>query len=278
MDEQTSSTLPYRADADDLRRYVRALAHGGGPERIRALGFSTKTHEGVIASAHALGLTRGRDGPLTEKGRRIAVADDVRSGEQWAALLAEFEPYRRIVDAVQEGEAPRPVPIEWVETYWAAHGFGSSASNRSEAASAFARMVEAAGMGRFVQGRRGHVSRIEWGAAVGEAAGAPESARSDRPGDGAMVSARPSSRRGTASDGARPEQQGGGVPTPPAPTSRPGPTAGEASPASQDAESGEQVLVWHLGPGRSVRLRMPAGLDRVEGERVRRMVDLLIGP
>jgi hypothetical protein len=278
MDEQPSSTLPYRADADDLRRYVQALAHGGGPDRIRALGFSTKTHEGVIASAHALGLTRGREGPLTEKGRRIAVGDDVRSGEQWTALLAEFEPYRRIVDAIQEGEAPRPVPIEWVETYWAAHGFGSSASNRSEAASAFARMVEAAGMGRFVQGRRGHVSRIEWGDAVEDSAGAPEPARSNRRGLGAMQSAGPSSRRGTASDGPEPGQRGGGVPTPPAPTARPGPSSGEGTPASQDSESGEQVLVWHLGPGRAVRLRMPADLNREEGERVRRMVDLLIGP
>ena len=49
-----------------------------------------------------------------------------------------------------------------METWWATQGYGSSRSNRQEGAALLGRLVEYAALGRYVPGRRGYPTRIEW--------------------------------------------------------------------------------------------------------------------
>jgi hypothetical protein len=262
--------LPYRVAVDDLRRYVGDLARGRSADQIRSAGFSTKSFEGAATAIESLGLASDRSGALTEMGRRLALADEGDTAAVVQAVIEAFPPYATLLEAVGGGAAPRPTPLAWVETWWATHGYGSSESNRTEAAPVFAKLVEAAGLGRFVQGRKGRASRIEWG---GEAAASARSvtAPSRRSRSGPE---RVGGEAGPEPRGAH-VSNGGGSPTPAmdgaARTSVSTPAAEPPGPAP-----GESVLAWHLAAGRRVVLRVPADLSAAERARLRSLFEVLL--
>jgi hypothetical protein len=275
-----NTTLPYRSDPDDIRRYLAALAQGGGETRLASLGLSRKNAEGVSAAVVALGLAAGRDGPLTDKGRRVAVTADADvSATVWRDVVSDYAPYAAIVGAVESATAPLPLTLEWIETYWAANGMGSSESNRAEGAATFARIAEAAAYGRFRQGRRGHVSRVEWNGTsarneertvhhvlprrASPAARASGSRRTAAPEPTDEV-AEPASSRGEGGTGA------------PAPV-----VAGPAAYGSAVRDSVPEAepcnrIEWELSPGRKLRISVPPRLTPEEAQRVNALLRLLI--
>jgi hypothetical protein len=263
--------LPYRTDEADLRRLLEARARGRTLDQIRTLGFSPKSFDGVVATATALGLIHDRTAELTPEGRSFAVATDAERAEILARQLRIYPPYSLALDAILLHDGPAPTPLGWLETWWAAHRFGGSESNRAEAAPVFAKLVDAAGLGRYVQGRKGHPSRIEWTADAATLLPVPGSA-APRPADG------------DAARAATPQPDP--VPAPPPPLS-PTPVRAEsgseevvhtrsATGAASTAASTE--LRWHLGPGREVVLRLPAELSTSERDRLRRLLLLLLDP
>jgi hypothetical protein len=263
--------LPYRADPAELRRFLVALARGRGAAELREREFSPKSYEGVATSAEVLGLSEGKEGPCTKLGQRFARAQGEEQRAVARDVIRNYPPYDGALCELADGAVE--TTLVDLERWWADHGFGSSDSNRSEAASIFARFVAAAGVGRYVQGRKGKVSRIVW---TGVQPG-PETpvARSTRNGD--LPRARePAGQLGNAS-GARlgkaadPPLRGEVQAIP-----REGLDRAGAEVPRRTEGSGQNRLEWDLGPGRRVLLELPAGLSPGEKERLLRLMELLL--
>lgn len=249
MDDRQGMVLPYRTDADDLHRLLTALARGRTPPQARMLGFSPKGFEGTVTAARALGLISDNSDAPTELGRRYVLAEGAQRVVVLREVLQGYAPYALLLEAVATGVRTAATPLDWVQTWWATHGFGSSESNRVEAAPVLARLVESAGLGRYVQGRKGHVSRIEWAADAGRLvaatagpAGAPPAPRTGGP-----------PATGSLSDASAP------------------------SPVAPEGEEPTTELRWELAPGRAVQLRLPGRLTPGERRRLRELFELLLG-
>jgi hypothetical protein len=259
MADPANQVLPYRIDVADLRRFVNARARGRSDAEIRAMGYAPKTFEGTLKSVACLGLLQDKGGALTSLGRRFALAGDEDLADKLSGVLRSYPPYAGLLDTVLEGTGPRPTPLHWIETWWATRGFGSSESNRSEAAPVFARLVESAELGTFVPGRRGHASRIEWLPAAqvrwtGDLRG-PAGEPGVRGGRDALAGRPPQPRA------ARITADSGGV------------EAG--APIGADPEENSHIT-WEFGPGRRVELRVPGRLSRSEREWLLQLFQLLL--
>ncbi len=250
--------LPYRSDAEDLTRLLEALARGWSVQQVRSLNFSAKNFEGTTLTAQLLGLFDSEEEELTAAGRRFALA---AAAERQALLLAamrEFEPYGLLLEAIFGGEAPRATEADWIERWWATNGYGSSPSNRAEAATVFGRLAEFVGLGTYIQGRRGHPTRIEWNTAPPTAPGLPPRRRVD-------VQAEPVPPPGTAIEEV-------------APTPTVAPAAAVELPAARARadEAPYSTVAVELAAGRYAQLRVPSRLTRAEKERLLSLLDLLI--
>ncbi|HET8654921.1 MAG TPA: hypothetical protein VFL93_05370 [Longimicrobiaceae bacterium] len=233
--------LPYRTDASALSWWLEARARGRAPGELRAAARSTKGAEGTAATAAALGLADAETGELTEAGRRFALASPDERRDLTAAAIRRHAPYRRLLDAVAaRGDAV--TEVGWMETWWAAHGYGNSASNRQEGAAVLGRLAEFAGLGRYVPGRRGHPTRVAW------AEGALERPAPER---AAVPVPREAVRGAAGGPEPRPAVRGG---------------------AGDDLNR----VVIPLGDGRTARFELPARLPAEEKRRLMALLDLLI--
>lgn len=255
METGKGSLLPYRTDPDDLARWIEARARGRSTDQIRALGFSAKAFEGTVATADALGFLHSQSGELTEAGRRFALS----SSEERVRLIREavlaYEPYALLLEAVLLGDAPAVTDTAWIETWWASHGYGSSESNRSEAGTVFSRLIEEAGFGSYIQGRRGHPSRIEW-----------------RPGSGELL-------RKQHQPGARTPGEAGSEHPPLSAMAAESDTAVVA--ATDEVRPGDQspavcTIELRFEHDRVAHLSVPSVLTRAEKTRLLSLLDLLI--
>jgi hypothetical protein len=151
--------LPYRTGPAELIRWVEERARGrAGAGRRAELG--AKSVEGTAATATALSLV-APDGVLTEAGRRLALADERERRTLLRGAMLEFPPYRELLAEIsRRGE--RETTSDWVERWWATRGMGNSGSNRREGAATLGRLADWVGLGRYIPGRRGHPTRIEW--------------------------------------------------------------------------------------------------------------------
>lgn len=228
--------LPYRSTPEELGEWLEERARGTS----RGTKRSPKTEEGLAATAVALGFCTSSD-ELTRRGGEYALAREERRAELLREAVLRFEPYARLLAAVRaRGEAE--TETAWVETWWATHGYGGSASNRSEGAAALGRLLEAAKLGRYIPGRRGYPTRVRWEepAELAEA-GAVE------PPQPVAVAAAPAE--------------------PPAPV-----TAGRQAPVHH----GDHQLEVDLGEGRSASIRVPRRLSGADKRRLLQLLDLLI--
>lgn len=250
--------LPYRCDAEDLTRLLEALARGWSLQQVRSLNFSAKTFEGTILTAQLLGLVDAQEEELAALGRRYALAS---ASERQALLLAamrEFEPYGLLLEAIFGGDAQRATEADWIERWWATNGYGSSPSNRAEAATVFGRLAEFVGLGSYIQGRRGHPTRIEWNAAP--------------PAEPVLPPRR----------SAEPEPSTFPITTPaesaPVATAAPAVAAGEAGPVrTSDGDHLQySTVAIELTAGRHAQITVPSRLTRAEKERLLSLLDLLI--
>lgn len=174
--------LPYRAGPDELAAWLEARACG---RELSAgeLDMPNKVYEGTVSALHALGLAdRESGGSLSEAGTVYALASGRGRRSQMGELILGFPPYAALLAAIAKRDSTRVTELQWIERWWNTAGFGSSSSNRSEGAVVFAKLAEWAQLGRFVAGRRGHPSRIEWAeGALGAAPATPVSAAGPEP-------------------------------------------------------------------------------------------------
>ena len=156
-------SLPYRISADDLVRFVEARARGRDRSQIMAsLNLSQKALSGLISAAVVLQLVDSDTVELTQTGQLFALAGDTERRDLLLKQISTFEPYELLVEAIFNRDGERVTPLNWIETWWSTHEYGTSNTNREEASTSFARLIEFVRLGSYVQGRHGHASRIEW--------------------------------------------------------------------------------------------------------------------
>lgn len=176
------ASLPYRTGPEDLVAWAQATARGRSLAQLRP-GMRPKLVDAVANAAELLGVAR--HGALTELGRELALAEPGERRARLREALLRFAPFRELLEEVRDAGAATS-EASWIEAWWATRGYGSSPSNREEGGAALGRFAEHAGLGRYVAGRRGHPTRIEWDlGAVREAlgdGGAPDAPRSPHPG------------------------------------------------------------------------------------------------
>jgi hypothetical protein len=160
------SVLPYRTGPEELIRWVEARARGRAGSGSRQEERGAKSLEGTAATAAALSLA-APDGTLTETGRRFALADGAGRRALLREVMLGYAPYRELLAEIDR-RGDRETTADWIETWWATHGVGNSGSNRREGAATLGRLAEWAGLGRYIPGRRGHPTRIEWAGPVAE--------------------------------------------------------------------------------------------------------------
>jgi hypothetical protein len=252
MEGIDESVLPYRAGAEEVDRWMEARARGKSHTQIRAMGFPTKSFEGTVVAVSSLGLVDGETEELTERGRRYTLASEAERTRILRAALAGYPPYRRLLRAISQRGADSPTDMQWIETWWATHGFGSSQSNRMEGATAFGRLVESVGLGKYIPGRRGHPSRIEWREDPGELV------KTSHPDD-------PS-------------------PSPPDSPAERAPVVRSAEPAApprrhpmaERDDGNYSTVTLEVRPGQVVRISAPAHLTASEKRRLLTLLDALI--
>ena len=234
---QAGEILPFRTGFAELTTFVEEVASGN--RSGAGAGLPDRSVDGTSMLAHALGLVAEDRFTLTARGESFALAGAAqRPAMLWSAMAA-FPPYAQAIrDASPASDVTE---VGWFERWWSVHGYGSSRSNRGEAAVVLAKLVDAAGAGSFVAGRRGHPSRIEW------SADAPARIRSWQ-----ALSAH-SAHSATLVGNER-----------------------EAPDRSLPAPY-ERTSVVHITMERdgSVHLRLPSGLSRVQVRRIAEFVELL---
>ena len=245
--------LPYRADATELFAWVEARARGRTPAQIREDLASAKAREGVTLTATLLGFAR--DGELTERGRELALADPPARRAILREAMLGFPPYGELLAALHERGLGR-VESSWIEAWWATHGWGGSQSNRQEGIAVLGRLAEHVGLGRYVQGRRGYPTRIEWDLA-------------------ALVPPPP--------PGPAPEAVPAADPPPPPTPAEPSPEGVPAAPGRAfrervrgSAEVEVNRVRVELEGGLTASLEVPTRLSRGEKRRLMELLDLLV--
>ncbi len=243
MADHKEQVLPYRTSGDDLSRLLDARARGRTLEQIQTLNFSRKALEGTVTAAAALGFLDVESSELTSVGKEYALANNEDRHRLLIAAMLRFEPFELLLEAtVREGA--EVTDVRWIETWWNAHGYGSSQTNRAEASSAFARLAEFVGLGAYIQGRRGKDTRIEW----------HDDAKV------ALQNIRPPAPETLSGDSA---------PYPP-------PNAVEKTkPLGLSAEVSRLVL--HLGQGRVAELTLPPRLSLEQKKRLLDIIELTVG-
>ncbi|CAN5661673.1 hypothetical protein BH23GEM3_BH23GEM3_18630 [soil metagenome] len=241
-------------------RFLSALARGRSLAQVRTLGFSPKSFEGTATTAETLALS-GADGSLSAIGRRALLGGDEEKPSIFLEVVSGYSPYSLLLEAVLGGVGSAATPLDWVETWWATHGFGSSESNRAEAAPVFARMAEAAGLGTYVQGRKGYVSRIEWADDAGERV----------LGGGGKAREAPSIPDAPLS----PDHAAEILPSDDSPEGLPEPVRIGSGPEAQ-VPPGLNTLRWELAPGREVVVQTPSSLSSAEKRRLLSLFELLL--
>lgn len=165
------SRLPFRTSGEDLKQVLEASARGRSPDQIESIFGGGRTFNATAFTAAELGFIDDPDTiNLTDQGRRFARGDKDEQAEILLKALLSYDAYDLLLESMLGQGTPETTPTEKFETWWgtASEEYGSSQTNLSEGSTAFANLLEFAGLGKYIQGRKGHPSRVEWNSDAGE--------------------------------------------------------------------------------------------------------------
>jgi hypothetical protein len=259
MGSMTDVILPYRVEGQDLEKMVEHRARGRSLDQIRTLGFSEKGYEGTRRAAEALGLL-DEEGELTELGKKFALEREAEGRRRFVLeRMLEFEPYGLLLTSLLGDGTPDITELSEIELWWSTHGFGNSQSNRERGSTAFGRLVDYAGLGRYILGRGGHPSRIEWKSGAAQVVTSYESSLGPE---------------GSEVDIDDEQQDDYLLKKEPSSEGRP-----DAATATLDRRAGEfevQVPLSSLSAGRVARVIVPRDLNSREKERLVQALEFLL--
>lgn len=261
MGSMTDVILPYRVEGQDLQKMVEHRAKGRSLDQIRTLGFSEKGYEGTRRAAEALCLL-DEDGELTHLGKKFALERE-EEGRRRLVLerMLEFEPYGLLLTSLLDDGSPNTTELNEIELWWSTHGFGNSQSNRERGSTAFGRLVDFVGLGRYILGRGGHPSRIEWKSDAAEVVARYEASLEPEGSNAGLGDDQPDDDYLLKKERRRDE-------------GRPG-----AATATLDRRAGEfevQVPLASLSGGRVARVVVPQDLTSQEKDRLVQALEFLL--
>jgi hypothetical protein len=257
MTAEKTQTLPYRTSGDELKLFIEAVARNKNAAQIQGLFSASANYQGTLLAAQSLGFI-DEDTKLLDRGKEFLLHEAERAGYLLEAML-DYEPYQLVIDAIFARINPKETAIDWIVNWWGTRGYGASQNNREEGAAAFGKLIEYAGLGAYLIGRRGRLSRIEWSPAAHKTL--REYAENEiRTHQGL---------NNTTEQHVLPPSIGSATET--------SFTVPDLIPVSVDRESlGYSTLSLALSDKRAVQLRVPILLSRAEKDRLLKLIELMV--
>ncbi|MDZ8067728.1 MAG: hypothetical protein RMY64_19250 [Nostoc sp. DedQUE08] len=100
---------------------------------------------------------------FSSAGKDLAIEkDNKRREELFLQFFLDYTPYGHYLESISHSNNLSTTETQTIKDYWWKHGYGSSASNRDDGVVVFGKLLSLTGLGKFINGRRGQPSRIEW--------------------------------------------------------------------------------------------------------------------
>lgn len=154
-------SLPYRVTTEKFNAGLDALRQTPGSSEVFEVAVGKNDKSFISRALGVLGLKKPGAWELTDAGRVIAYSQGEERHLRLLRVLFKYEPYKLVLmEAARRKVTALNVPE--IVRVWGQANFGSNDDNRTAAATAFGAMLEAAGVGRYVLGRRKNPSRQEF--------------------------------------------------------------------------------------------------------------------
>lgn len=157
-------TLPYKTDDQDVLRLIEAIKRKPDNEKAIKEIYDKSNFETSRKALEILGILNDRLS-FSGNGRELAIGKDDNQREKlFLRILLNYPPYGHFLESLSHSGNLSTTDTESIKDYWWKHEYGSSISNREDGVVTFGKLLQLAGIGTFVTGRRGQPSRIEWNA------------------------------------------------------------------------------------------------------------------
>ncbi|MFG3818160.1 hypothetical protein [Limnothrix redekei] len=165
--EDTSSkvsgvTLPYGVDDNDILRLIDAIKRKPDNEKAIKEIYNKSNFETARKALEIFGILDNQFS-FSLSGKNLAIErEGSRKQELFLGFFLSYPPYGHFLENLSHTNALSATETESVKDYWWKHNYGSSGNNREEGVVTFGKLIQLAGLGKFISGRRGKPSRIEW--------------------------------------------------------------------------------------------------------------------
>ncbi|MEH2279979.1 MAG: hypothetical protein V7K90_01345 [Nostoc sp.] len=100
---------------------------------------------------------------FSSAGKELAIEkDNKRRGELFLQFFLRYPPYGHFLESISHSGDLSTTKTETIKDYWWKHDYGSSGSNCEDGVVVFGKLISLTGLGKFILGRKGQPSRIEW--------------------------------------------------------------------------------------------------------------------
>lgn len=155
-------TLPYKADDRDVLKLIEAIKRKPDNEKAIKDIYNKSNFENSKKTLEILGVL-DEQLSFSAEGKQLAIERDNNQREKlFLKVLLRYPPYGHYLESIFQGDNLSATDTESIKDYWWKHNYGSSTSNRDDGVVTFGKLIQLAGLGKFVIGRRGQPSRIEW--------------------------------------------------------------------------------------------------------------------
>lgn len=158
----SNDTLPYKTDDQDILKLIEAIKRKPDNEKAIKEIYNKTNFENSRKALEVLGILDGRL-DFSSQGKELAVErDDSQRERLFLQVFLRYPPYGHFLESVSQANSLSTTDTKMVQDYWWKHNYGSSGNNREDGVVTFGKLCQLAGLGKFVPGRKGLLSRIEW--------------------------------------------------------------------------------------------------------------------
>lgn len=158
--KKSEYVLPYGTTADNIAKLLDAIKNKHGDDKGIKATYSGSKYETTQAALEALGIISGLT--LTSLGKSIAFeADESKKKKAFLKAVLGYAPYEYFLSYITQGTPPAETELETLKNYWGRNNYGT-ANNRSEAAPVCFSILQLAGLGEYIIGRKGKNTRFVW--------------------------------------------------------------------------------------------------------------------
>lgn len=158
----SGATLPYGTDDEDILRLIDAIKRKPDNEKAIKEIYNKSNFENSRKALEILGILDSQFSFSTD-GKALAIErEDSRKQQLFLKFCLRYSPYGHFLESLSHTNALFVTETGSIKDYWWKHDYGSSGNNREDGVVTFGKLVQLAGLGKFLIGRRGKPSRVEW--------------------------------------------------------------------------------------------------------------------